>query len=105
LFGAYTDTSLEALTLTLDEPPAHLTALFGATKYHVKRDRPDLSHELIDNYSYLSKSERQEKHVEMWDTWLRESPKALFTRAIFGDIQTRKRLFWVKANRVTIRII
>jgi len=33
LFGAYTDTSLEALTLILDEPPAHLTALFRAAKY------------------------------------------------------------------------
>ena len=53
LFVAYTNTSLEALTLILDEPPAHVTAHFRASKYHVKRDRPDLSHELIDNYYNL----------------------------------------------------
>jgi len=105
LFGPYTDTPLEALTLMLDEPPAHLTALFWVAKYHVKRDRPDLSHELIENYSNLSKSGRKEKRVEMWDAWLRESPKGTFARAIFGDVQTRKRLSWVKPNRATIRIL
>ena len=105
LFGAYTDTPLEALTLILDEPPAHLTALFRAAKYHVKRDRPDLSHELIENYSNLSKSERKEKLVEMWDAWLRESPKGTFARAIFGNVHNRKRLPWVKPNRAIIRVL
>jgi len=105
LFGAYADTPLEALTLILDEPPAHLTTLFRAAKYHVKRDRPDLSHELINNYSNLYKSEQKEKLVEMWDAWLRESPKGTFARAILGDVQNRKRLFWVKPNRATIRVL
>ena len=35
----------------------------------------------------------------------RESTKGTFTREILGDVQTRKRLFWVKPNRVTIRIL
>ena len=45
--------------MILDEPPAHLTTLFRAAKYHVKKDRPELSHELIDNYSNLYKSEQK----------------------------------------------
>jgi len=41
----------------------------------------------------------------MWDAWLRESPKGTFARAILGDVQNRKRLFWVKPNRATVRVL
>jgi len=105
LFGAYSDTSLEVLSLIIAEPLIHLTAVFRAAKYFVTKAKPLEADSLIAGFSTMDKFQRKETLYNLWDQWLLSSDRGRAAKAIFPNIRERLKCNWVDPTGDTIRIL
>jgi len=104
IFGAYPDTSLEALSLVTAEPPIHLSAIFRVAKYFVTKGKPLEADSLMAGFSTMDKFQREETLYNLWDQWLLSSDRGRAAKAPFPNIRERLKCNWVDPTGDTIRI-